>query len=324
MPTPNATALNAASAATASGPALALAAEGGAPDWVQLLPAGPFIRGRDGRSFGLADPVAVANRFRPPFAIDWEHAQDLRAPSGEAAPAAAWVEEVQVRNGQIWGRVDWTERGRAAVAAREYRFLSPAFTFEPATNAVVELVGAGLVNRPNFDMAALNREEHRMTPTLLTALGLPATAGEPEALTAIAALRTATNAQQTPSLEKFVPRADYDAALNRAVAAEARLSERDKADHQAKVEAAIGGAVKAGKITPASRDFYLATCRTAEGLAEFEKFVAAAPSVFGETDIGRKEPGPKTALNAEQKAAAVALGIPEAEFAKFVAVQAAA
>lgn len=327
MTRPNATALNGASSATAAGLALALAADGGAPEWVQLMPAGPAIQGRDGRAWTMPDAAALAARSRTPFAFDWEHGQDLRAPAGEAAPAAGWVEALDVRDGQVWGRVEWTERARSAISAREYRFVSPAFLFSP-DGQVVELIGAALVNRPNFDMAALNsRTETPMLKALLAALGLPETATEADAVAALNRqrdeLKTALNASATPPLEKFVPRADYDAALNRATAAEAALADQAKAAHEARVQAAIDGALKAGKIAPASKDFYLATCRTAEGFVAFEGFLAAAPSVFGVSDVETRSGAAATALNAEQKAAAKAMGIGEAEFVKFVAAQAA-
>lgn len=154
----NATALALASASILARLGPALAAESGAPEWVQLMPAGPAVTGRDGRAWTIPDPTALASRSHVPFAFDWEHAQDLRAPSGEPAPAAGWVEELEVRGGAIWARVDWTERAKTAIAAREYRFVSPAFTFSPASGEVAQIMGAALVNRPNFDMAALNRE----------------------------------------------------------------------------------------------------------------------------------------------------------------------
>ncbi len=314
MPPSNATPTT----ATCAGLPLALAADGQAPEWVQLTPAGPRLEGRDGRAWTMADPAAVARRSSPPIAFDWEHGQDLLAPAGQPAPAAGWIEGLDVRGGQIWARVEWTAKAREAIAAREYRFVSPAFR-HTASGEVIDIVGAGLVNRPNFDMTALNRREpHKdgaVMKELLKALGLAETATEAEALTALNAVRTA----QTPSLEKFVPRADYEVAVNRANAADATLAAQAKAGHDAKVAAAIDGAVKAGKIAPASRDFYLATCATADGLASFEKFLASAPTVFGVLDLKEDPAKGGVALNAEQKAAAKALGISEAEFAKFVA-----
>ena len=57
--------------------------DGNAPEWVQLLPAGPEIEGRDGRKWRLDDPGHVAlssydaDRDLP---IDYEHATEIKAP----------------------------------------------------------------------------------------------------------------------------------------------------------------------------------------------------------------------------------------------------
>ena len=310
-----------------AGIALALSAEGAAPEWAQLLPAGPVLQGRDGRSWRMSDVAGVIAAFSPPFAIDYEHAQDKLAVNGQEAPAAGWVEALEVRDGEVWGRVDWTARAKAAIAAREYRFLSPAFLYSESDGEVRALTGAGLVNRPNFVMTALNSQEPSMLKDIAAALGLAETATSPEILTAIGALKTATalNAQH-PDLARFVPRADYELALNRANGAEAKLAADAKAAHEAKVAAAIEGAVKAGKVAPASKDFYLATCATTEGLASFEKFVASAPTVFKEIAAPRENAGADgaVALNAEQRDVAKALGLDPKAFAADIAKRAAA
>ncbi len=302
-----------------AGVALALSAEGGAPGWVQLLPAGPSLKGRDGRSWRMNDVGRLVSDFAPPFVIDYEHAQDKLAVNGQEAPAAGWVEQLESREGAIWGRVDWTPRAAAAIAAREYRFISPAFTFSPSDGSVQALIGASLVNRPNFVMTALNSQEPSMLKDIAAALGLPEAATSPEIVTAIGALKTAT-ALNAQDLARFVPRADYDLALNRAKSAEERIATDAKAAHEGKVAAAIEGAVKAGKVAPASREFYLATCASAEGLAAFEKFVASAPSAFKEIGVGGGGgKGDEVALNADQMASARALGLDAKKFAAFIA-----
>lgn len=101
----------------------------GAPAWIELFPAGPRIDARDGRTF-YANTAAVLAAFqanRGPLPIDYEHGQDLLAARGEAAPAAGWIVAVEDRNGAVWGQVEWTARAAQMIAAREYRFLSPAF-----------------------------------------------------------------------------------------------------------------------------------------------------------------------------------------------------
>ena len=308
-----------------AGLALALSAEGGAPEWIQLLPRGPEVQGRDGRAWTL-DPDKVRAATTLPFALDYEHAQDLKAVNGEEAPASGWAEALDIRNGEIWAKISWTPRAATAIAAREYRFISPAFTYSPADGAIARIIGASLVNRPNFSLTALNHEEANMSKAIAAALGMPEAATENEIVAAIGRLKE-TTALNAETLSRYVPRADYDLALNRAKTAEDKLAADGKLRHDEKVKAAIDGAIKAGKVSPASRDYHVAVCATAEGLAAFEKFVAGAASAFGAADLSKVDANPgggKTALNAEQLAVAKALGIPADKFAEHLAKQEAA
>jgi len=141
-----------------------LGAGGTPPEWVQLLPAGPTIAGRDGRSwlFDAQASNAVLSTFNArsdELPIDWEHASQHRAPNGEEAPAAGWIKELAIRAGSLWGRVAWNARAAAQITAREYRFLSPVFDFNPDSGRIARLVCAGLTNFPNLAMTALNRQQ---------------------------------------------------------------------------------------------------------------------------------------------------------------------
>ena len=210
----------------------ATVSDGKAPEWVELIPPGPNVTGRDGRQW-LFDEQAgtlVQSSFLGraiDLPIDWEHATQHRASKGESAPAAGWIKQLELRNGALWGLVDWTPRASEQVINREYRFLSPVFDFDPDTTRIARLVSAGLTNKPNFLLTALNQENTEVTPVtlspaLLTALGLPATATEEQALAATAQLRATAQAVNTekPNLEQFMPRADYDSVLQRATNAE--------------------------------------------------------------------------------------------------------
>lgn len=137
---------------------------GQAPEWVELIPAGPKVTGRDGRSwvFDQASGQLVTTAFvgrSIDLPIDWEHATQRRAPQGQEAPAAGWITVLQLRIGALWGKVSWTPRGRAQVEAREYRYLSPVFDYETETGRIVALVSAGLANKPNLLLTALNNEQ---------------------------------------------------------------------------------------------------------------------------------------------------------------------
>ncbi|NNA50203.1 phage protease [Pseudomonas lactis] len=307
----------------------ATVSDGKAPEWVELIPPGPNVTGRDGRQW-LFDEQAgtlVQSSFLGraiDLPIDWEHATQHRASKGESAPAAGWIKQLELRNGALWGLVDWTPRASEQVINREYRFLSPVFDFDPDTTRIARLVSAGLTNKPNFLLTALNQENTEVTPVtlspaLLTALGLPATATEEQALAATAQLKATAQATNTekPNLEQFMPRADYDSVLQRATNAEQALAEQKKAEHTKQVDALITSATQAGKITPATVDYHRAACQDETGLARFKAFVDAAPVVAPPSKLDeRKADKTLTALNAEEQQVAKLLDMSEADFIK--------
>lgn len=307
----------------------ALTDNGQAPEWVELIPAGPTVIGRDGRQwlFDEAAQQLVQSSFAArniDLPIDWEHATQHRAPQGGEAPAGGWIKSLEVRDGALWGAVDWTPRASVQVLNREYRFLSPVFDFDPDTGRIARLVSAGLTNKPNFLLTALNQETPenphvKLSAALLALLGLPETATEDQALAAATQLKAtaqATNAEK-PSLERFVPREDYDALQARATNAEQALATHKKAEHDKAVDAALTAASQAGKITPATVDYHRASCSDQAGLERFQAFVAAAPVVGDPSTLGeRKATKTATALNAEEQAMCLQLGVDPADYAK--------
>ena len=44
--------------------------------------------------------------------------------------------------------VQWTDKARAMIAAREYRYISPVFPYNAVTGEVQKIVGLGLTNNP--------------------------------------------------------------------------------------------------------------------------------------------------------------------------------
>ncbi len=323
---------------------LALNSAGSAPEWIELIPRGPEIDGRDGRNWKLKEPGRVARdslmRSKGlPLPLDYEHASEKRGPKGEEAPAAGWINALEERDGAVWGRVEWTPRGAQMVADREYRFVSPVFFYDQNTSEILFIVSAGLTNQPNLVLKALNRsdadaredetaetpkKEPRMTPESLKALcrklGLQAEASDDAILSAIDTLADdkakALNRAETPSLDKFVPRADFDAMKAKAEGAQAALNTIQAEASERAITAAVDGAVASGKVAPASKEFYLAMCRKG-GLDEFNKFVASAPVLTGAV-LDKKDPGasqPGTLTDAE-KAVCQAMGLKEDDFLK--------
>lgn len=166
-------------------------ATGEASQWVCLIPAGR-VDGRDGRAWNNSQPEQVVESFRQlgrDLPIDIEHASELKAPKGEPAPAIGWVDAIEARNGEIWGQVQWTAAGQRMITERAYRYLSPVIMYQPASGVISGIRSVAVTNQPNFRLPALNREEGNnpseedgMWKKVLTALALPETATEDEAV----------------------------------------------------------------------------------------------------------------------------------------------
>lgn len=278
--------------------------EGRAPEWIQLFPRGPELRAvpGDDREFRLDDPEAVAAasmRSGLDLPIDWEHAR-MHAKPGKRIETAGWINRMEVRDGVLVGRVDWTDDGRKSVEAKQYRYFSPVF-MRSAARQVLSVIHGGLVNDPAFVMPALassaSRQEEGMNEILkqiLAVLALGDEATAEQALEACKALKAKADAQ--PSLANFVPRADYDAAKSRADTAEAKVAELEGASLEADIKRELDAAEKAGKITPATRrDYFEAQCRKPGGLEEFRKFVKEAPKMLEPSGISGNPPGASSA-----------------------------
>lgn len=133
---------------------------------IQLLPAGAF-KARDGRPkdvqaghWYIDDQVATRLLARlaaraTDVVIDYEHQTLNSTENGLPAPAAGWFPGVSMewREGQglFASSVSWTDKASAMIAAKEYRYLSPVFSYHPATGEVLDLLHVGLTNYPAID-----------------------------------------------------------------------------------------------------------------------------------------------------------------------------
>lgn len=172
------------------------------PEWIHLLPAGEF-RGVDGRGpyhVGNADALIRHSMQGGKLVLDENHATDRAQVSGGSAPAAGWITELQNRADGLWGRMDWTRRGRELFSDRSYSGISPAFT---ARDGVVgKIVRASLTNTPNLTLTSLHTQETGMDlAEIARRLGLPAGATEADVLgTADSFLSLHTQAVQLAGL----------------------------------------------------------------------------------------------------------------------------
>lgn len=218
--------------------------------WYHLVPVGEYPHAESKTVQILDRPAleAIANRFatessRPDFAgllVDQEHFSYEPSRSSEAF---GWIKEVQVRDTGLWGRVEWTDLGQAALANKRYKFISPVWM--PGD---VERLGerrirpqrldsAGLTNNPNLrgmiplvnrageDQATAATNTPKPMKSVASALGLAPEASEEAILAAVQALTNrAKNAEgDLGNYKNRAETAERDLKTTRESAAEAVL-----------------------------------------------------------------------------------------------------
>lgn len=216
--------------------------------------------------------VAEFNRRGVEVAADYEHQALLSKLNGQAAPASGWVTALRLVAEGLEADVKWTPRALAMIQAKEYRYISPAFTQLP-DGRVDQWINFALTNLPATDgsqalvaasqlftlpeHAGENQPKEYPMKSVLTLLGLAADAPESDATAKLNAILAAHTAA-----EGFRARAVTQLGL----AADASLGA---------LEGAIVGLKKqAEQVTALSAE--LATIKTAKEQAERDQLIADA------------------------------------------------
>ncbi|MBK8157980.1 MAG: hypothetical protein IPK59_04040 [Rhodospirillaceae bacterium] len=287
---------------------------GKAPARIQLLPkeavTGAAWRGQDGRGpYSVGDIAKMIAASQLPLSIDYDHLSDLPQGAGVEKPAAGWITKLESDADGLWGEVEWTSRASASIADKEYRFISPAFAVLKDSGEILRLTGAGLVNKPNFVMQALASQSGGL-PTDPPAKEKEATMNASQSAALCAALAIATDSDasaivtaaqnlrvQLDTLGKtldlsgktsveiataavgalarldtaaFVPKADHDKVVTDLASLQTKVKEADAI-------AAVETQMRAGKVTPAQKDYWTAEAK--RDLAAFNKWAESAPVV---------------------------------------------
>jgi phage I-like protein len=179
---------------------------------VQLTPAGKFLPS-DGRpmsvpgwNIDMAVATKVISRFRArktPLVIDYEHQTLHKEANGQPAPAAAWIKDLEWRDGAgLFATVELTSKARQAIQDGEYKYFSPVFRFDARTGDVLEIEMGAITNTPaihGMDALALRaaacfgltNEEPEVNKNLLscviTLLALASSTTEADAVAALTA-----------------------------------------------------------------------------------------------------------------------------------------
>lgn len=316
-------------------------ADGSAPEWIQLLPAGEF-KAVDGRGPYLLDrPEAIIEQFvkdgsRAP--IDENHAIDIQSSKGGSTPARGWIVELQSRDTGIWGRVEWTAAGRVLVEDKAYGFISPVFVHgKSKPQRISRILRAALTNDPGLKQleSLLTREESEMDEEIRAALGLSKEASDEDVLKAAQTAHQAstshpallTRVAEAAGVDKTLTGDELISAIENRGSDTGELAEvrgelktmQSKftalATSTAKdrAETTIDAAIKDGKIVPALRDHYIS--RHTKNPDEVETEIAASPSINAGGLGGRKDPPKEGELSGSDQDACQLLGLDPEKYA---------
>lgn len=282
----------------------------GAPETISVLPIGHVVSSKgefdvDEESF-RAMKAQIAQRGVD-LVVDYEH-QTLK---GVEAPAAGWVKELKLEDGQIKAVVEWTPRGAEYLKNREYRYLSPVVNVRKADNKATGLHSLALTNTPaiegmtpivnsaNFEGGQNNMDMKKLAELL--GLGEDATEEQiVKALEACIAENKALKEEKQPpaddnmvankavcellGLKAGAPAADVSAKimeLKGGVVDGINIAEELKAlkakNAQRDADEAVTMALKAGKITPAQKEW--AQSYALSDPKGFGAFVEKAPQI---------------------------------------------
>ncbi|MBN9504927.1 MAG: hypothetical protein J0I69_02780 [Altererythrobacter sp.] len=312
--------------------ALSPADDGGAPEWLHLLPAGGVVATVDGRGpYKVGNYHALMAASLPQgqkLVLDENHSTDLAAPKGLPAPARGWIVELQQRQDGIWGKVEWTEEGRKLASA--YRGVSPVIAHRK-DKTIVAIRRASLVNQPNLEgLTSLHSEENEMAlkEMLVEALNLAESADDETIVAAVkkavGGVSEAAQAALAPIAEKLGVAADADLvgtidALQAAkkpddevvVALQSELAgvtETLNALRESTLRkdatAFVDGAIAEGRVgVKPLRDEYIAMHM--EDAARTEKLIGAMPKVGGQ--IPARDPQTRSAELSDADKSVIAL-----------------
>lgn len=321
-------------------------AGGPAPGRIQLFPMGEFSA-RDGRPGTLKgvkakawtltfdDAAAVIARWRQretPLVVDYEHQTINAAENGKPAPAAGWIESLEAGTDGLYATVKWTDAARAFIQADEYRYISPVFSFDPETGAVLELKSAALTNYPALDgmdaVTARAEDDPPMKKETLEALrhffDLAADADEDAALAALkaqgqplAAMLTAAK-ETAPDPAQYVPAAMLAAAQEKNAALAAKVKELEGNGALAALTAEIDAALADGRLPKSCEAWAKATAKTHPDAVKSYIASSVPPiAALTSTQTGGTPPAGTphvAALTDEERYAAKVAGISEEDF----------
>jgi hypothetical protein len=205
--------------------------------WYQIEVAGEHPAGKNRRQ--VIDDIAmtsIVNRFKEEkeeagenfggMLVDPDHlSHDLSNPTA----ALSWLQDMKIHNGQLWGKLDHSDEGEAAIKGKRYKWFSTEYDPEDLQDLgngrvrPMRLAGLAFTNRPNNrgakpisnrtgnDPSGQKHNENETTmKSIAEKLGLPADADEAAILNAITKLQSEAKTAKDKAAE-----VEADVILNR-------------------------------------------------------------------------------------------------------------
>lgn len=320
--------------------AIELDQDGTPRKWVRLVPPGTFST-NDGRGpFHNTDPHAVIaaskqwlNGLEAPG--DYNHATEYKETTGAAAPASGWVKDWRVVDGAVEGLVEWTANAATAIAAKEFKYVSPVFDALKSNGQVFRIKRFALTNTPAIDelpaiaASRTNNQEHdlKLNELIAQALGLPATSTDADLVAAvtntkrnydgvIASAGVAATADVTtvvaalrekPDTSKWIAASEYQRVTGELTTVTAARDELQKKLAGDEVETVFAAALKEGKVYPGQKKYWTETCAAAGSADPLKKYLETAvkgPVVPGQEEVNRRPADSLQEITASQLNAA--------------------
>lgn len=294
----------------------------GSPEEVKILPMGHVISRKgdfdvDEESFRLMKETFLSRGID--IVIDYEHQtlQDVQAPAG------GWIKDLYLKDGAIVAKVEWTPQAKKYLENKEYRYLSPVVLVRKDDGKAIVLHSVALTNTPAIDgmfpiINSINISDYEggnsmdILKQLAALLGIGEDATEEQVMEAL----KATLADAKKLKEEKVPGEEEKVVANKVICellglkagakteevaaaimalsqkpgtvSETEFKELKEKLEKRDADEAVMKALKAGKLTPAQKDW--ATQYALKDPEGFSSFVEKAPQgvPMGELDIETK------------------------------------
>jgi len=313
--------------------------------WIQVFPAGAF-KPNDGRKMPVShwtidakSAASLIDNFKQQknkLVIDYEHQTLYKEKNGQPAPAAAWIADLEWREGSgLWAKAEYTPQAEQQIKDKQYRYFSPVFNHDKK-GVIKNLINGGLTNTPAIDgMAELSAAARRLfNPTedvtmsekddktpeskadlsaIASALNLDKGADEQSIIAACSALKAQVGKVQTPDPAEYVPVSAMKEMQAQIVALSAQIQSGE-------VESIIAAAKQQGKLLPAQEQW--AKDYGAKDLNGLKSYLESAPAIAALTAMqGKAPPKNDLGLSEEEILVAKATGTPLKELAAFKKAQ---